>query len=621
MTTSNDDSLPGDDLTVRPPIITIPPIDPPVIIPGPTIVPARRALSSAARANSRTVTAGSSISFFAGQFMYEVGGIRTLEFVNASALVVPAEPTTRVSLFPKNPIETYQDVTVTFRTEVDTPARPYDVVISGQSTEVPGPAGAYAPVAYRVDVQPAPVVTLSVAPRNRTIRAGGSATYDITLQREPMAEGMRVELELSDRNLPAGVTAVFDPPKPNGNTAKLTVTTDRAALPPDMQEIELRIRGTGQTVKVLPATARLRLQPEAAFTAVPAMATVARGATKTFRFIATRMFYPDGQLQLDLSVRGTRPSFTPTIRPAGFSSAAELEVDIRIDDDAQPGRYTFVATPRFPAEVKNGVPMEATVDLVVEDTAAMPVTVALTDTAITLTPGSEEEVVIGIQSPRELAGKVDVSLDTNGLPFGVSVSRTRLTLERFGDDQTFDVIANEDASGEGILRVNATVNGMPVNVVPDPDVRVSVPVTESVAVKLVNAIPVDMGAPAFYAVEVRSVGYRGNVRASAVAEGPVKFTANDIPLSPGQTGRIELEVDTTPVSPGMYTFDVFVETEPQVPIIGLPLRARLVVDRNGGRIPLPAPRPRVPGPLPRPIPGRDLRPGFAAPESTVDPDA
>src|ERR1051325_14637 len=82
----------------------------------------RRALSSAAKGGNM-VTAGGRISIPVGQFQYFVNDIPTLEFVNASPVLAPPEPSIGISIFPMNPIETFTNVTVTLTTTVDTPAR------------------------------------------------------------------------------------------------------------------------------------------------------------------------------------------------------------------------------------------------------------------------------------------------------------------------------------------------------------------------------------------------------------------------------------------------------------------------------------------------------------------
>jgi hypothetical protein len=539
-----------------------------------------RALSSSAK-GALTVTAGEPLTIPVGQFTYTVNGIPTLEFVNASAVLVPPEGSVTLSISPANPIETFTNVSVTLQTKPETPARTYDILITGQSTDVPGPAGAYPTQTIRVEVLPARTVTLSVDPMSQFIRVGDPAPYQVKLDRV-RANGVAVELEVNEKQLPDGITATFDPAKPTGNSSTLVIKTDRALVPVNLEELELRVRSKTSGIKVIPASARLRFKPEVTFTATPMMDTVARGGTKTFNVVATRMYY-NGQVKLDLSVRGERPNFTSTIRPVGDS---QFEVEIKIASDTTPRDYTFVATPRFPSGVKNGIATEATFTLKVEDAVA-PVVVRLSDTTLNLKPGTDEDVNIAIDSA-SFTGAVTVTLDTAALPFGIEVDPTEIRLERggFNGAEVFNVKATENASGQGSLTFRGTVDGMPnarVTFVPE-DLKVNVVMAGSVILKLVGSLPVDMGDPASYTLIVESFGYSGTVEAFITdAPGPVTFdTDSAVMVSPGQTTSIRFLIDTGAVPPGTYSFGVGATPNPPAPISEV-LPAKLTVDPKDGR--------------------------------------
>ena len=559
----------------------------------------RREIRNEAKGSTLNVVAGKRRSFIAGQFELTVGGIPTLEFVNASATINPAHPTTSVSIFPANPIETFQDVTLTFNTTVDTPVRTYDIVLKGQSTDVPGSAGAYPTTTFKIDVLQAPIVNLSIAPASRTIRAGESATYDVTLQRNPAAEGEEIELEVNTRILPAGVTATLEPTKTRGNKVKLTVNTDRALLPADTEMIELRVRKNSDApnasdVTVNPATATLRLRPEVSFTASPMKETVVRGGTKRFTFTANRLYYK-GQLGLRLTARDPKPTFTPTIQPSGISNASQFEVDIKISENTQPRTYTFVATPRYPQNVTDAVPMETPVELEVQDTAATTVTVGLSDATLNVPPGNDDTLNLGVASPMNFAGMVDVTLDLDRMPFGVTVSPTQLVLSG-NSAQTVTIEAAQNATGgDFTITPRGTVRGTNAPVKFQPmEVRVNVPFDNTVIATLRSPGAIDMGDPATFVIDVRSVGYDGEIRATYSAPGESEDVRNPIDLDPGDSGTIIFEVQTMNLQPDTYTFPVSITATPGADI-SMPVQTATLVVRSAAPTPGPAP-----GPAPAP---------------------
>lgn len=112
--------------------------------------------------------------------------------------------------------------TVTINASLEATPGSYDVTIRGNG----GGAGNRS-VPLTVVVLPAPAFTMTVDPTARTISQGASSTHTVTFARTNFTGAVN----LSAQNLPAGVTASFDPAAPTGNTSTLTLATTSAVAP------------------------------------------------------------------------------------------------------------------------------------------------------------------------------------------------------------------------------------------------------------------------------------------------------------------------------------------------------------------------------------------------------
>lgn len=548
----------------------------------------RNAFTMGTRAADPILVAGASTTFAAGQFEKFTNGIPTLDFVNARVSITPPEGSVGLSLFPGNPVETFQPVKLTITTTPQTPARDYLITIDGVSAEDGRP---YSPGRIPLVVTAAPKVVLDVTPGMRTVRAGMSAQYELRLQRDAFTQGVQVELSANESRLPPGVLVSFDPPAPTGNRATMTVTTERVELP---EEIELRVRGRTPGVQVQAASARLKIQPEVTVTVTPTSATLDAGQSQRFDFSVMRMGY-GGPVKIAPGFRSPQPMFAVTSTPSDFSNGSIFQANVQIKAGTASGDYTLFARPQFPSganvlfnEVE--VPVRVRADGLLQ--------LAAERGGVAVSAGETESLLIGLASimPSGLQGSIELSLDTGALPQGVSVrfdgEEERILQVDRAAASVLAISADELASGSGSFTVNGRYREGPNVEVRPVTVMVQVLADAAVVVDFFGATrSVEQGDDAVYTLLVKAVGYTGEVTLSVPDLPPgvprAVFEPNPVRVSSAQDPMpVSLRFKTDNVPVGTYMFSVLGNATPAADVTVV---RRGTLDVTDAPLPLPAP--------------------------------
>lgn len=186
---------------------------------------------------SQSVAQGQSTS-------YTVGVNRTGGFSGSVSLSVSGLPTGASGSFSPNPA-TGTSSTLTVTTSPTTPTGSFALTVTGVSGSLTRTASG-----TLVVTPPAqPDFSLSVSPTSRTVAAGTSTTYTVTITR---TGGFAGAVTLSLTGLPAGAAASFSPNPASGTASTLTVTTS-ASTPAGT--FGLTISGvSGSLTRTAPAT-------------------------------------------------------------------------------------------------------------------------------------------------------------------------------------------------------------------------------------------------------------------------------------------------------------------------------------------------------------------------------
>ncbi len=547
----------------------------------------RKSFTMDSRAGNLALVAGASTTFVAGRFEKFTNGIPTLDFVNASASISPAEPSIGLSLSPGNPIESFQAVSLTITTTTDTPAQAYVVTINGASAEDGQP---YSPGRIPVTVTPPPKVVLDVAPGMQTVRAGTPARYEVRLQRDAFTQGAQVELSVNESRLPPGVRVSFDPPALNGNRSTMTVTTERVDLP---DTIDLRVRGRTPGVQVMAADARLKIQPEVALAVAPPTATLDAGQSRRFDFTVVRMGYA-GSLMLAVDFREPKPLFAAVTMPANFSAGSAFQADVQVKEGTARGSYRLFARAVFPGGASV---LSNEAEVPVEVRARGLLQLAADRSGVALAPGDTENLAIGLSAimPSGLQGRVELSLDTADLPQGVRVKfdgeEDRVLVVDRAAASLLDITADALAAGGGSFTVNGRFLDGPDVEVRAVTVTVQALAAASVVVDFFGPVrSVEQGQTAAYTLLLKAVNYAGDVSLSVPDLPPgvpqAAFGANPVRVSSAQDPvPVALSFDTAGVPVGTFLFSVLGTAVPS---------AQVIVLRDGTLDVTPAPVPLPP---------------------------
>jgi subtilisin family serine protease len=220
---------------------------------------------------------------------------------------------------------------VTFSPGVVTAAGTSQLVITAASSATPGSYALTVTGSSGSSVHSAPITlvvnpradfTVSVSPVTRTITAGGSTTYSITVG---SMNGFTGTTNLSVSGLPASVgTASFAPAAVTGaGNAQLTIATTSSA---QAGSYTLTITGTSTTT-VHSASATLVVQPrDFALSAAPGSASVYRGLTASYQLTVTPSGGFTGGVTLSAAGLPGGTSVTYSANPVNAGGSSTMRV-------------------------------------------------------------------------------------------------------------------------------------------------------------------------------------------------------------------------------------------------------------------------------------------------------
>ena len=163
---------------------------------------------------------------------------------------------------------------------------------------------------YTIQAPPPPDFSVSATPASRSVAAGGSTTYTVTVGSLNGFGGM---VGLSVSGLPAGATPVFSPSSVTGSgTSTLTVTTTTSTA---SGTYPLTITGTsGSLTHTTSITLTITPQPNFSLSASPSSLSIPRGGSGTSTITVNPLNGFGGSVSLSASgfSKGVSASFNPS---------------------------------------------------------------------------------------------------------------------------------------------------------------------------------------------------------------------------------------------------------------------------------------------------------------------
>ena len=227
-------------------------------------------------------------------------------FTSSVAFSVSGLPSGVTAAF--NPTSTTGTSTILTLTAAATAATgPATITITGTG----GSLTRTATISLTVNLPPQPDFALSATPANLTINRGASGTSAITITR---SGGFTSNVALTAGNLPAGVTATFNPASTTGTSSTLMLAASTTATTGTASVI---ITGTGGSLtRTTTLMLTVNAPPTADFTlsASPASLTVNQGAngTSTITIARTGGFAGSVAFTASSLPNGVTASFNPT---------------------------------------------------------------------------------------------------------------------------------------------------------------------------------------------------------------------------------------------------------------------------------------------------------------------
>jgi hypothetical protein len=182
---------------------------------------------------------------------------------------------------------------------------------------------------------PGPDFTLGASPSSRTVVAGVTAAYTVTVTG---VNGFADPVGLTASGLPTGATASFDPASVTGSgTSNLTVTT-AASTPPGSYTIT--VTGTSATLAHATTVVLAVTGPgDFAITATPASRTVTRGGSASYTATVT----PSGGFTgvVSFSLTGLPAGASASFNPASVNTAGSSTLTVTTARNAARGTFTL----------------------------------------------------------------------------------------------------------------------------------------------------------------------------------------------------------------------------------------------------------------------------------------
>ncbi|MBK8809670.1 MAG: hypothetical protein IPN69_02935 [Acidobacteria bacterium] len=139
---------------------------------------------------------------------------------------------------------------LTVQTQASTPPGSYSLLIKADAPNI-----VISGINLQLQVNPMPAVTVSAAPPNQSIIAGGATYTDISISRANFSG----PVTLSAQNVPAGVTVQFDPPSTTGSVSRMLLLSN--GLPFVSADYDIIVRGTSSLGVYGTATFQIRVNP------------------------------------------------------------------------------------------------------------------------------------------------------------------------------------------------------------------------------------------------------------------------------------------------------------------------------------------------------------------------
>lgn len=258
--------------------------------------------------------------------------------VDLSVTVAPPGPLVSVS---PTRVTTPGSTTLTFATTPATPSGTYVITLMAKVV-----SGACLSSSTSASIEVQRPIQLGVSPAQQSAPPGGSAAYNVTIQRAPTFTG-RVELRTS--GLPAGFVDTFSPNNTSGDTSALSISvpnpTDQCPPP---NGCAFKIRGqTNSGTQVDPVDARLIVQRSVTFTADPVVFAKTGDTVRIPITIVRSGYAGEVGIQLDGNVpAGTMVTLDPMMATLGNL----FTIEVKLPPDA-PGIFPIRATPVVPPDV------------------------------------------------------------------------------------------------------------------------------------------------------------------------------------------------------------------------------------------------------------------------------
>ena len=273
-----------------------------------------------------------------------------------------------------------------------------------------GVTAATATLAITIVAAPTPSFALAVAPTTLSLAQSGTASSTVTLTR---AGGFTGGVTLAAENLPAGVTAAFNPASPvTGNTSTLTLTASATAT---LGAATVTVRGTGTGVTAQTATIALTVTAPApvgfSLGLNPATLAVTQGTNGTSTVNITRTGGFAGSVNLTASglPNGVTAAFNP-VDATGNTSTLTLT--------ASATAATGAATVTIKGTSAGQTDQTTTLALTVNVAAGY--TLSLTPTTLSIAQGTNGTSTVNITRTGGFTGTVN--LTATGLPNGVTAA-------------------------------------------------------------------------------------------------------------------------------------------------------------------------------------------------------
>ena len=280
----------------------------------------------AATPASQTVTPGSPVG-------YSVTVTTTGGFTGAVALTAAGLPSGATATFNPASIDGAGSSALAIAASGSTLPGVYALSVTGAGAGLTRSAS----VTLAVSALP-PGFSLSAAPPSRTVVAGSSAGYTITVA---TSDGSSGAVTLGVTGLPSGATATFTPALVNGAGSSALAVTTTGGTPPGTYAFS--VRGTSASViQAVAASLTVTAPPNFSVAATPASQTIAQGSAASYTVTAAASGGFTGAVAWD--VTGLPSGATATFTPALVNGSGSSALAVTTSGSTPAGAYSLGIT-------------------------------------------------------------------------------------------------------------------------------------------------------------------------------------------------------------------------------------------------------------------------------------